>query len=86
MPSTGGIITNCIICALNINYKMVKTVLKILKTSAKFLCWFGAMLLSFGLVFLRRVITGVCAVGHPAYRARSVACECGGARQFSNYS
>jgi hypothetical protein len=55
-----------------------------LKTSVKFLCWFGAMFLIFGLVSLRRVIAGICAVGHPAYGARRVECECGGARQFSN--
>jgi hypothetical protein len=30
-----------------------------LKTSLKFLCWFGAILLILGLVSLRRVITGV---------------------------
>jgi hypothetical protein len=46
--------------------------LKMLKTFVKFLCWFGAMLLIFGLVCLRRVITGVCAVRHIAYQARCV--------------
>jgi hypothetical protein len=43
MTSSGGIITNCVRCALNVNYKMVKQ-LKMLKTSVKFLCWFGAVL------------------------------------------
>jgi hypothetical protein len=33
--------------------------LKILKTSVKFFCWFGVMLLTFGLVSLRHVIPGV---------------------------
>jgi hypothetical protein len=44
---------------------MVKQ-LKMLKNFVKFQCWFGAMLLMFGLVSVRRVITCVCAVGHPA--------------------
>jgi hypothetical protein len=64
---------------------MVKQ-LKILKTSLKFLCWFGAILLIYGLVSLRRVIAGVCAVGHPAYHARCVEYACGEARQFSSSS
>jgi hypothetical protein len=55
-----------------------------LKTSVKFLCWFGAMLLIFFLVSIRRVITGVCAAGHLAYQARCVEYECGGTCQFSN--
>jgi hypothetical protein len=63
---------------------MVKQ-LKMLKTSVKFLCWFGAMLLIFGLVSLRRVITRVCAVGDLAYRARCVGNECGGTHQFNNF-
>jgi hypothetical protein len=71
MPSSGSIITSCIRCALNGNYKTVKR-LKKLKTSVKFLCCFGVMLLIFGLVSLRHVIPGVYAVGYPAYWARCV--------------
>jgi hypothetical protein len=37
MPSSGGIITNWIRCALNWIYKMVKQ-FKMLKTPVKFLC------------------------------------------------
>jgi hypothetical protein len=69
-----GVITNCIRCALNGNYKTVKQ-LKMLKTSVKFLCWFGFMLLIFGLVSVRHEIPGVYAVGYPAYRARCVRCS-----------
>jgi hypothetical protein len=48
---------------------------KVLKTSVKFLCWFGVVSLIFGLVSLRHVIPVVYAVGYPAYRARCFGCS-----------
>jgi hypothetical protein len=65
-------------CSLSVHFRYTVYIIKktkCLKTSIKFLCWFVVMFLIFGLVSLRCVITGVCAVGHPPYQARCVEVE-----------